>query len=78
MEECRRTVLTKQVQVYTSIYMYVLVCTPLSMYTFEELNLPIKGPMEDMGVVKLYYLPQPSVCTLLQLRTWWVEPPLCH
>ncbi len=22
--------------------------------TFEELNLPIKGPMEDVGVVKLY------------------------
>ncbi len=24
--------------------------------TFEELNLPIKGPMEDAGVIKLYEL----------------------
>ncbi len=29
--------------------------------TFEELNLPIKGPMEDAGVVKLYK-PYPTPC----------------
>ena len=29
--------------------------------TFEELNLPIKGPMEDAGVVKLYE-PSPTPC----------------
>jgi hypothetical protein len=29
--------------------------------TFEELNLPIKGPMEDAGVVKLYE-PSPTTC----------------
>ena len=50
-------------------YQYVLVCTGtyinhllpddimrelVFFNTFEELNLPIKGPMEDSGVVKLY------------------------
>ncbi len=29
--------------------------------TFEELNLPIIGPMEDSGVVKLYE-PSPTQC----------------
>ena len=29
--------------------------------TFEELNLPIKGPMEDSGVIKLYE-PSPTPC----------------
>ena len=29
--------------------------------TFEELTLPIKGPMEDAGVVKLYE-PSPTPC----------------
>ena len=29
--------------------------------TFEELNLPIKGPMEDSGVIKLY-APSPTPC----------------
>jgi hypothetical protein len=29
--------------------------------TFEELNLPITGPMEDSGVVKLYE-PSPTPC----------------
>ena len=29
--------------------------------TFEELALPIKGPMEDAGVVKLYE-PSPTQC----------------
>ena len=28
---------------------------------FEELNLPIKGPMEDSGVIKLYK-PSPTPC----------------
>jgi hypothetical protein len=29
--------------------------------TFEELTLPIKGPMEDAGVIKLYE-PSPTPC----------------
>ena len=29
--------------------------------TFEELTLPIKGPMEESGVVKLYE-PSPTQC----------------
>ena len=29
--------------------------------TFEELTLPIKGPMEDAGVIKLYE-PSPTQC----------------
>jgi hypothetical protein len=29
--------------------------------TFEELKLPIKGPMEDAGVIKLYK-PRPTPC----------------
>ncbi len=29
--------------------------------TFEELHLPIKGPMEDSGVVKMYE-PSPTPC----------------
>ncbi len=29
--------------------------------TFEELKLPIKGPMEDAGVIKLYE-PSPTPC----------------
>ena len=29
--------------------------------TFEELSLPIKGPMEDAGVIKLYE-PSPTPC----------------
>jgi hypothetical protein len=29
--------------------------------TFEELKLPIKGPMEDAGVIKLY-VPSPTPC----------------
>jgi hypothetical protein len=32
--------------------------------TFEELKLPIKGPMEDAGVVKLYE-PSPTPCLYL-------------
>ena len=36
-------------------------CTLVFFSTFEELNLPIKGPMEDSGVVKLYE-PSPTPC----------------
>ena len=59
------------------IYMYILVYTSMYVFnhfltddllrelvffnTFEELNLPIKGPMEDAGVVKLYE-PSPTPC----------------
>jgi hypothetical protein len=48
--------------------------------TFEELKLPIKGPMEDAGVIKLYE-PSPTPCLyrdsnwLLQ-KTWWAGSPL--
>ena len=45
--------------------------------TFEELQLPIKGPMEDAGVVKLYepspLIPQHHLSVWLLLRTWWAE-----
>ena len=36
-------------------------CTLVFFSTFEELELPIKGPMEDSGVVKLYE-PSPTPC----------------
>ncbi len=71
--------------VYLSIMMYVfnyfLPDDPLReltfFNTFEELNLPIKGPMEDAIVTpSCTNHPQHSVCTWLQLR--WAEPPLCH
>jgi hypothetical protein len=44
--------------------------------TFGELSLPIKGPMEDAGVIKLY---EPSIqhhvyWWLLQ-QTWWAISP---
>ena len=74
MEDCLRTGHTKLVQVYTSMYLYVIVCTVFNNFlpddlfrelvffnTFEELHLPIKGPMEDSGVVKLYE-PSPTPC----------------
>ncbi len=73
MEVCRRTVITKQVQVYTSIPVYPstyvfnhfppddLLRKLVFFNTFEELNLPIAGPMEDSGVVKLYE-PSPTPC----------------
>ena len=31
-----------------------LMCRLVFFSTFEELKLPIKGPMEDFGVIKLY------------------------
>ena len=34
--------------------------------TFEELKLPIKGPMEDAGVIKLYE-PSPTPCLYVAL-----------
>ncbi len=77
MEESRRIATTKLVQVYTCICMDIGVylrtyvfnqCVPddillelVFFNTFEELNLPIKGPMEDAGVVKLYE-PSPTPC----------------
>ena len=77
MKESQRTVPTKLDQVYTCIYMYIHVylcinvfnqCVPDDLLqelvffnTFEELNLPIKGPMEDAGVIKLYE-PSPTQC----------------
>ena len=77
MEESRGTATTKLAQVYTCICMYIGVyhciyvvnqCVPDDLVrelvffnTFEELNLPIKGPMEDAGVVKLYE-PSPTPC----------------
>ena len=72
-----RTVPTKLDQVYTCIYMYICVYLGISVFnnclpddllrelvffnTFEELKLPIKGPMEDAEVIKLYE-PSPTPC----------------
>ena len=77
MEESLRTAPTKLVQVYTCIYMYICVYRGISVFnnclpddllrelvffnTFEELKLPIKGPMEDAEVIKLYE-PSPTPC----------------
>jgi hypothetical protein len=50
----------KYIPVYTSMYVLNhftpddLLHELVFFNTFEELNLPIKGPMEDSGVVKLY------------------------
>ncbi len=70
MQESRRTAPTKLVQVYIYIYIYIYIYCGISVFkyclpddllreliflnTFEELNLPIKGPMEGAGVIKLY------------------------
>jgi hypothetical protein len=40
---------------------YDIVYTLVFFSTFEELKLPIKGPMEDAGVMKLYE-PSPTHC----------------
>ena len=41
--------------------------------TFEELKLPISGPMERAGVTKLYE-PFPTPCLYVaQLPIWWAE-----
>ena len=77
MQESRRTAPTKLDQVYTCIYMYMCVyhcinrfncCKPDDLLrelvffnTFEELKLPIKGPVEDAEVIKLYE-PSPTPC----------------
>ena len=79
MEECQRTVLLKLGQVYTSIYLYIIVYTVFNLCipddllyslvffnTFEELKLPIKGPMEDSEVIKLYK-PSPTQCLYVAL-----------
>ena len=60
--------------IYTCIYRYIIVNTIFNhlipddflhelvfFKTFEELNSPIKGPMEDSGVIKLYE-PSPTPC----------------
>ncbi len=49
MEESRRTVHTKQVQVYTGIYMYILVCTYLtiSCQMISCLNLYSSTPLRN-------------------------------
>jgi hypothetical protein len=94
MEESQRTVPTKLDQVYTCICMYISVyfcinvfnqCVPDDLLlelvffnTFEELNLPIKGPMEDAGVVKLYE-PSPTPCLFVAPAENMVAgSPLCH
>ena len=50
--------------------------------TVEELKLPIKGPMEDAGVIKLY---EPLQQTERPVSMWplpstpgWAEYPLSH
>ena len=70
---------TKLGQVYTSIYFYIIVhtvfnlCIPDDLLyslvffnTFEELKLPIKGPMEVSGVIKLIE-PSPTPCLYVAL-----------
>jgi hypothetical protein len=53
-------------------------CTLIFFSTFEELNLPIEGPMEDFwGWSSCMNHLQHPVCTWLQWRTWWAECPLC-
>ncbi len=44
--------------------------------TFEELKLPMKGPMEEAGVINLYECPLLHVSMWLQSRTLLAEPPL--
>ena len=74
MEDCQKTGHTKLVQVYTSMYLFVKVCNVFNNFlpddlfrelvffnTFDELLLPIKGAMEDAGVIKLYK-PSPTPC----------------
>ena len=74
LDAVRGTVHTKLVQVCTSMYLFIHVCTSSYHFmpddllrelvffnTFEELDLPIKGPLEDSGVVKLYE-PSPTPC----------------
>jgi hypothetical protein len=41
--------------------------------TFEELNLPIKGPMEEAGVIKLYK-PSPTLCLFVAPTETWLPP----
>jgi hypothetical protein len=45
--------------------------------TFEELILPIKGPMEDhdAGWSSFMNHPQHHVSTWLSPQTWWAESP---
>ncbi len=65
-EECRNAHRTRPVQMTS--------CTNLVLFnTFEELNLPIKGPMEEAGVVKAVKL---YVSTWLQPKIWLAESPL--
>ena len=74
LDAVRGTVHTKLVQVCTILYSYIEVYTSSYRFmpddllrelvffnTFEELDLPIKGPLEDSGVVKLYE-PSPTPC----------------
>ena len=74
LDAVRGTVRTKLVQVCTILYSYIEVYTSSYHFmpddllrelvffnTFEELDLPIKGPLEDSGVVKLYE-PSPTPC----------------
>ncbi len=41
--------------------------------TFEELILPINGPMQDAGVIKLYEPSQAPSSTWPMSRIWWAE-----
>ena len=53
VDVCQRPAVTKQAHTISG--------TMVFFSTFEELTLPIKGPMEDAGVVKLYE-PSPTQC----------------
>ncbi len=55
-----------------------IVYTLVFFSTFEELKLPIKGPMEDAGVIKLYE-PSPTPASTWPMSTlWWAEFLLFH
>jgi hypothetical protein len=90
MKESRRTVITKPVQVYTGIYMYILACMFLTI-SYQMIcctnlysSTPLRNcfcPSRDLWRTRVWSSctnhPQPRVCMWLQQRTWWAESPLC-
>jgi hypothetical protein len=85
MEESRRT----DMHVYTCTHVYRYLGMSVFKYcqrddlfrelvffnTFEELKLPIKGPIEDAEVIKLYE-PSPTPCLYVApAENMWVESP---
>ena len=87
MEESQRTGTTKLVEVYYSMYKYIVVPfhtrwivarTSILQHLWGlGAELSITGPV-DSGLVKLYEPSQHHVCMWLQRRTWWAASPLCR